>query len=202
VRPVGGDSEQAIDVRVVAAAQRDLAAAVAGGALRPDLYYRLSVVRVALPPLRARREDIAPIVRTLLQLRGLPVADIEGPALARLAAQPWPGNVRELRNAVDRAIALSPGARSFAELRWHVPGDRSESTGAAPELALDQPYAAAKQALLQDFERRYLRALMDRMDGNISAAARAAELDRKHLRTLLRKHGLVEPVEPAETDES
>ena len=199
VRPVGGDSEQAIDVRVVAAAQRDLAAAVAGGALRPDLYYRLSVVRVALPPLRARREDIAPIVRSLLQLRGLPVADIEGPALARLAAQPWPGNVRELRNAVDRAIALSPGARSFAELRWQVPGDRSENPGAAPELALDQPYAAAKQALLQDFERRYLRALMDRADGNISAAARAAELDRKHLRTLLRKHGLIDH---AETDDS
>jgi len=198
VRPVGGDTEQPIDVRVVAAAQRDLAAAVAGGALRPDLYYRLSVVRVTLPPLRARREDIAPIVRALLQARGVAFDNIEGPALARLAAQPWPGNVRELRNAVDRAIALSPGARSFADLRWHVPGDRSESTAAEPQLELDQPYAAAKQALLQDFERRYLRALMDRSDGNISAAARAAELDRKHLRTLLRKHGLVDH---GETDE-
>jgi transcriptional regulator with PAS, ATPase and Fis domain len=124
VRPVGGDAEQAIDVRVVAAAQRDLAAAVAGGALRPDLYYRLSVVRVTLPPLRARREDIAAIVRTLLQLRGLAVTDIEGPALARLAAQPWPGNVRELRNAVDRAIALSPGRPQLRRAALACPGEQ------------------------------------------------------------------------------
>jgi DNA-binding NtrC family response regulator len=189
VRPVGGDSEQAIDVRVVAAGQRDLAGAVASGALRPDLYYRLSVVRVTLPPLRARREDIAPIVRSLLQQRGLASEGVEGPALARLTAQPWPGNVRELRNAVDRALALSPGARSFSELRWYVPGDMSEKSGL--EVDTERPFAAAKQAIVDAFEHRYLRALLDRVDGNISAAARSSELDRKHLRTLLRKHGLI-----------
>ncbi len=200
VRPVGGDAEQAVDVRVVAAAQRDLAGAVAVGGLRPDPDYRLSRLRVAPPPLRGRREDIAPIVRALLLGRGLAAGDVEGPAPARLTAHAWPGNVRELRNAVDRAIALSPGARSFADLRWQgpVPGDMSEAP--ALEVALDVPFAAAKQAIVQAFERRYLRELMDRVDGNISAGSRGAELDRKHLRALLRRHGLV-PTLPGEADD-
>jgi DNA-binding NtrC family response regulator len=198
VRPVGGDSEQEVDVRVVAAAQRDLAGAVARGALRPDLYYRLSVVRVALPPLRARREDIEPIVKALLEQRGLSSEGLGGPALARLVAHDWPGNVRELRNAVDRAIALAPGARGFEDLRWHVPGDRSE--GADLEVRADLPFAAAKQVVVEAFERRYLRDLWSRAGGNLSAAARAADVDRKHLRHLLRKHGVV-PALPGEGEE-
>ena len=101
----------------------------------------------------------------------------------------WPGNVRELRNALDRALALSPGARNFSGLRWYVPGDMSEETGL--EVDTERPFAAAKQAIIDAFEHRYLRTLLDRVDGNISAAARASELDRKHLRTLLRKHGLI-----------
>ena len=189
VRPVGGDDEVAVDVRVVAASQRELAAAVAAGAFRPDLYYRLSVLRVALPPLRARREDLAITTRALLAARGLDPGDIDGPGLARLASHAWPGNVRELRNTLDRALALSPGARRFADLRLDVPGDSS----AADDLAIraDLPYAAAKQQVLHAFERGYLRDLFFRTDGNISAAARAADIDRKHLRTLLRKHGLL-----------
>ncbi|WAS95959.1 sigma 54-interacting transcriptional regulator [Nannocystis punicea] len=189
VRPVGGDDEVAVDVRVVAASQRDLAAAVAAGAFRPDLYYRLSVLRVALPPLRARREDLAVTARALLAARGFEADDIDGPGLARLAAHDWPGNVRELRNTLDRALALSPAARRFADLRLDVPGDSS----AQDELTVraDLPYAEAKQRLLHAFERSYLRDLLARSDGNISAAARTAEVDRKHLRTLLRKHGLV-----------
>ncbi|MBL9105495.1 MAG: sigma 54-dependent Fis family transcriptional regulator [Myxococcales bacterium] len=192
VRPVGGDSEQDVDVRVVAAAQRDLAGAVARGALRPDLYYRLSVVRVSLPPLRARREDIEPIVRELLGRRGLATDGVGGPGLARLMAHDWPGNVRELRNAVERAIALAPGARGFDDLRWQVPGDRSEGTDL--EVRPELPFAAAKQVVIDGFERRYLRELWSRSGGNLSAAARAADVDRKHLRNLLRKHGLVPPL--------
>ena len=199
VRPVGGDSEQEVDVRVVAAAQRDLAGAVARGALRPDLYYRLSVVRVSLPPLRARREDIEPIVKALLQVRGLASEEVGGPGLARLVAHDWPGNVRELRNAVDRAVALAPGARGFEDLRWQVPGDRSEGTDL--EVRAELPFAEAKQAVVQAFEKRYLRELWSRCGGNLSAAARAAEVDRKHLRTLLRKHGLV-PALPGEDEEA
>ena len=114
---------------------------------------------------------------------------IDGPGLVRLMAYDWPGNVRELRNALDRALALSPGARRFADLRLDVPGDSSQDEPLA--VRADLPYAEAKQRLLTAFERAYLRDLFSRTDGNISAAARAADVDRKHLRTLLRKHGLV-----------
>ena len=189
VRQVGGDDEVAVDVRVVAASQRELAAAVAAGSFRPDLYYRLGVLRVALPPLRARREDLPITARALLAARGVDPGPIDGPGLVRLMAHDWPGNVRELRNALDRALALSPGARRFADLRLDVPGDSSQDEPLA--VRADLPYAEAKQRLLTAFERAYLRDLFARTDGNISAAARAAGVDRKHLRALLRKHGLV-----------
>jgi DNA-binding NtrC family response regulator len=189
VRPVGGDQELAVDVRVIAASQRELSAAIAAGTFRPDLYYRLGVLRVSLPPLRARREDLAITARALLAARGFDAGPVEGPALARLTAYDWPGNDRELRNALDRALALSPGARGFADLRLHVPGDSSSDEPLA--VRSDLPYADAKQLLLHAFERAYLRDLFAKTDGNISAAARAAGVDRKHLRALLRKHGLV-----------
>ncbi len=147
---------------------------------------------MVLPPLRARREVLAPTIRELLARRGWKDGDlgISGPNLERLIAYAWPGNVRELRNLLDRALALSPKARSFAELRFSLPGDpvgEREDFDYHGEL----PYAEAKQRLLDAFEARYLEDLIARNDGNISAAAREAELDRKHLRTLLRKHGLV-----------
>ncbi len=197
VRPVGSDQEREVDVRVVAASPLDLAARVAEGAFRSDLYYRLSVVKVALPPLRARREDIAPIVGELLRRRGLTVGPhqkVGGANLNRLTAHAWPGNVRELRNVIDRALALTPGATSFDELRIAV-----APLAAGDELAVrtDLPYAEAKQALLTAFERRYLADVLAREGGNISAAARAADLDRKHLRTLLKRHGLA----PADGDD-
>jgi DNA-binding NtrC family response regulator len=195
VRPVGGDEEVEVDVRVIAACQRDLTTAVASGEFRPDLYYRLSVLRVLLPPLRARREDLAPTIRELLTRRGFferqANQTITGDNLERLIAYPWPGNVRELRNVLDRALALSPEARSFDQLRISLPGETTR--GELDELVVrtELPYAEAKQLLLDGFEARYLRELLVRNDGNISAAGREAQLDRKHLRTLLRKHGLI-----------
>ena len=208
VRPVGSDQERALDVRLIAASRLDLAARVTEGDFRPDLYYRLSVVRVVLPPLRARREDIGPIVRELLRLRGLGDERPRGPALARLAAHGWPGNVRELRNVVDRAIALAPGARSFEELRFQLPGAGAAGGGGAGAgagagdageplpLRTDIPYAEAKQAVLTAFERRYLGDILERVDGNLTAASRESGLDRKHLRTLCRRHGLIATPDP------
>ncbi len=190
VRAVGADREVAIDIRVIGASRRDLRELVAEGAFRPDLYYRLSVVRVVLPPLRERREDLVPIVRELLRLRGLAEpGPIEGENLDRLVVHDWPGNVRELRNAIDRAVALSPGVTRFAELRLAI--DALATTSDAPSVRSDLPFAQAKQAVVDAFERRYLRDLFERCDGNISAAAREADLDRKHLRTLLVRHGIV-----------
>jgi DNA-binding NtrC family response regulator len=193
VRPLGGDTERAVDVRVIAASRDDLDAEVASGRFRPDLLYRLAVVRVALPPLRSRREDIALVVRELLRRRGFSddAARAEGAGLDRLIAHGWPGNVRELRNVIDRAIALAPGATRFADLvmRIHA-GPLAGDDGLA--VRSDLLFAEAKAAVLHDFERRYLADILARCGGNLSAASRACGVDRKHLRTLARKHGLID----------
>jgi transcriptional regulator with PAS, ATPase and Fis domain len=188
VRQLGSDAERALDVRVVAASGPNLEGRVAAGAFRPDLYYRLSVVAVSLPPLRQRREDIAPIVAELLKRRGFDPAGVSGENLARLTAHAWPGNVRELRNVVDRALALSPNARTFAELKLRV------AAGADDALAVrtDLPFKEAKEAVHQAFERAYLKAMHEKHEGNVSAGAREAQVDRKHWRSRLKAHGLVE----------
>lgn len=188
VRPVGADKERKVDVRVVAAGH-DLRQRVAEGKFRPDLFYRLSVVHIELPALRNRREDIAPIVGELLRRRGLDAGELRGENLDRLTAHAWPGNVRELRNVIDRAVALSPGASSFADLRISMFGVRSEEPLA---VRADLPFTEAKQLVVDEFERRYLADVYERCDGNISAAAREAGMDRKHLRTLLKRHGIMD----------
>ncbi len=186
--PVGSDRERSVDVRIVGAAREDLEAKVAEGSFRPDLYYRLSVVRVVIPPLRLRREDIAPIVSRLLARRGIAPGPIQGTNYHQLYTHDWPGNVRQLRNVIERAIALSPGAQSFAELRLAL-----AEPAASGELLVrtDLHYTEAKEVVLHAFERRYLREIFERAGRNISAASRESGLDRKHLRTLLLRHGLI-----------
>ncbi|HEY5927037.1 MAG TPA: sigma 54-interacting transcriptional regulator [Kofleriaceae bacterium] len=190
VRPLGGDSERAIDVRVIAASRDDLDAEVATGRFRADLMYRLAVVRVVLPPLRTRREDIPLLVRELLRRRGLADEVPTGPGLDRLLAHGWPGNVRELRNVLDRALALAPGAQRFADLPIRIDGGPVAGEGLA--VRTDLPYAEAKAVMLHELERRYLADVLAREGGNLSAASRTSGIDRKHLRTLARKHGLVD----------
>ena len=189
VRPLGGDRERAVDVRVIAASRDDIDAEVAAGRFRPDLLYRLAVVRVELPPLRARREDLPSLVRELMRRRGLVDEPPVGPNLDRLIAHAWPGNVRELRNVIDRAIALAPGAQRFADLTIRV--DPARDPGDALTVRSDLPYAEAKALVLHELERRYLADVLARTAGNLSAAARVSGIDRKHLRTLARKHGLI-----------
>jgi DNA-binding NtrC family response regulator len=195
VKPVGADDERKVDLRVVAASRDDLEVRVAKGEFRADLFYRLSVIRITLPPLRARREDIGAIAAELLRRRGLEPERVTGDNLDALVAHDWPGNVRELRNVIDRAIALTPGARSFSNLRLSVATD-SGSAGAAGvdgmlPVRTDLAYAESKHAVLHVFERRYLADVLARCQGNISETARQTGLDRKHLRTLLRKHDLI-----------
>jgi transcriptional regulator with PAS, ATPase and Fis domain len=187
VRPVGSDAEKELDVRIVAASRLSLEARVAEGAFRPDLYYRLSVVRVTLPSLRSRREDIAPIVAELMRRRGVEPGELDGPNLDLLMSHGWPGNVRELRNVVERALALRPKQNGFAELRLAVVPKASDDE--LPVRA-DLPFAEAKQMVLDAFERRYLGDVLQRAGGNLSAASRLSGVDRKHLRSLLKKHDL------------
>ena len=203
VRPLGGDSERTIDVRIIAASRDDLDGEVAAGRFRADLMYRLAVVRVALPPLRTRREDIPILVRELLRRRGLADETPTGPGIDRLLAHGWPGNVRELRNILDRALALTPGAQRFTDLAIRLGPGAVAGEGLA--VRTDLPYADAKAMVLHDLERRYLADVIAREGGNLSAASRASGIDRKHLRTLARKHGLVDgpdrdPFDPDEGD--
>ncbi len=191
VRPVGGDDEREVDVRLIAASRRDLSALVASGALRADLFYRLSVMRVRIPPLRERREDVAPMAREILIRQGMTdPGPIAGPNLERLFAHDWPGNARELRNVLERARVLSPEATRFAELAVslapvHAPGGL--------HVRSDLSFHDAKRAVLDAFERAYVTDLYARHGGNLTAAADAAGLDRKSLRRLAQKHGLTAP---------
>ncbi|HEX8704645.1 MAG TPA: sigma 54-interacting transcriptional regulator [Myxococcaceae bacterium] len=198
VRPVGGDAEQRVDVRVVAASREDLSLAVAEGTFRPDLYYRLAVVALALPALRQRREDLPLLIAEILRRRGFEPGPVRGPALELLSGHAWPGNVRELRNVLERALALAPAARSFEELR---PSLHPQGSGPQLTLRTDLPFAEAKQTVIDHFERHYLRDVLTRAGGNLSEAARQAGVDRKHFRSLARRHGLIPAMEEQENEE-
>jgi DNA-binding NtrC family response regulator len=187
VRPVGGSSYARASVRVVASTNRNLHAEIAAKQFREDLYYRIAIVRMLVPPLRERPDDIPLLVQGFLdQLRPDRPLALTPPALERLRRHDWTGNVRELRNVVERASALSRGSDLVLDETF----DRklTASGNAAPDLTL--PFKEAKAQVVDAFERTYIEALLKRHEGNLSAAARAAEIDRKHLRELLRKHGL------------
>ncbi len=190
VRPVGAEGTVAVDVRIVAATNRDLVREVAAGRFRQDLYYRLAVVTVRLPPLRARPEDVAVLVRLFLaeidRRRAAegkaPLGVLPAEALEALVRHDWPGNVRELRNVVERWAVLGGAVEPPSETA------RADGTPDAGLLAL--PLHDARDRLARDFERRYLAALLERTGGNVSAAAREAGVDRRYMQRLLSKHGL------------
>lgn len=192
VRRVGDDGLRKVDVRVIAATNRDLQAEVRRGRFRADLLYRLEVVKIRLPPLRERLEDIPELVRYLLADKLASDDLVEGDNLRRLMAYSWPGNVRELRNVLERAVALSSGTPRFAELVFNLgPVDTQPSTlgTAFPGVASPMEFKDAKDQLLASFERAYVDALMARHKGNLTQAAAAAGLSRKHLYDLVRKYG-------------
>jgi DNA-binding NtrC family response regulator len=189
VRRVGATSYNQVSVRVVAATNRNLRAEIAAKQFREDLYYRLAVVRMNVPPLRERLEDIPLLVeRFTKQMAGGRNLDVAREALDRLRAHAWPGNVRELRNVIERACALSHGT----QLEIDEAFDEKVAGPSAGSVDIELPFKEAKARVIDSFEREYIRAQLKRHDGNLSAAARAAEVDRKHFRELLRKHGLRE----------
>jgi DNA-binding NtrC family response regulator len=181
-RRVGGAQEIEIGARVIAATNRDLRAEVNNGRFRHDLYHRLAVVVLRLPPLRDRREDILPLVRHFTRSLGGedPIEAIFGAeALARWEKHPWPGNIRELRNAVEAALVVGPTG-SYEALP-HPSHDPTEPL---------QPYKDARAAVVREFEFAYLSRLLAEANGNVSQAARVAKMDRSHLIDLLHRHGL------------
>ena len=175
VKRVGAAHFRDVDVRVLAATQRDLGRAVQAGTFRSDLYYRLAVVKVTLPPLRHRVEDIPHLAREILERMrpGSSVGEVLSETLlGAFAAYPWPGNVRELRNTLERVVLL---------------GD-----AALPKLELPAPiaYHEARRGAIDAFERDYCRRRLEESAGVMARAASRAGISRQMFHRLVRKHGL------------
>ena len=191
--PLGAESSSKNDVRIVAATHRNLWDEVGRGGFRGDLYYRLAVVEVHLPPLRQRLADIPELVRRFLAGHGVAASDIAGPNLERLCSYHWPGNVRELRNVIARAVALAAPGASFADMPILLRAAAAAEAAPGEAIRADRPFHQAKEELISNFERHYLQDLMRQCGGNIAQAARTAGVERKYLYKLLEKAGIDRP---------
>jgi len=190
VRPVGESKARTVDVRVIAATARELTREVAEGRFREDLLYRLDVVRVTVPPLRERREDVPLLVdHFLAQLRaslGKPMRGVADDALARLVAYDWPGNVRELENVIERAMILADGDRiTLLELPENVVS-RGPGAAAVPSAGVDRSLGAARRR----FEAEWIRDALAAAHGNRTHAARLLGISHRALLYKLKEYGL------------
>jgi transcriptional regulator with GAF, ATPase, and Fis domain len=209
VRRIGSERTRPIDVRVIAATNRILATEVNERRFRQDLYYRLSVVNIHIPPLRERREDIPLLVEYFYHrlYSGQPGRGTDfglrhpslGEIIERLCDNDytWPGNVRELRNGVERAFHI-PDEDPVTERTPVEPARTSQvervlAAAAPPAVDLAVPFKVAKQQLIDGFEREYLGAMLKATRHNISEAARRAQIDRMHLYKLITQHRLNQP---------
>lgn len=200
IKRLGDEGVKKVDVRVIAATKRHLIDEVAQGRFRDDLYYRVAVVKLRLPPLRDRRQDIPMLVDHLIRsLSGNKMSRLSQESVEYLLRCDWPGNVRELRNVLQGALALQregtaarlridpiPGAGTLARL----PTPDREAPDTDQALGSGLPFRPAREQVILSFERDYLGRLWTESGGNLSAAARSAGIDRKYLRDLLKKHDL------------
>jgi two-component system, NtrC family, response regulator GlrR len=182
---LGGSERRSFDVRVIAATNRNLRAEVNAGRFRSDLYYRLAVVEITMPPLRERLEDLPLLVDALVESLGNPDqarTSFQSEAFTtELARHAWPGNIRELRNYLERAL-IHPA------LSWPIaPPDGNEGI---PCVDVSERYRTARDRWLRSFERRYLQAVLARHQNNVTEAARAAGVGRVHFYRLLAHAGL------------
>ena len=192
VRRVGSNRTIEVDVRVISATNRDLAQAVAKGEFREDLYYRLNVISVPLPPLRDRKGDIPLIAHHYIgkyaASSGKEVKGIVPETMQLLEEYRWPGNVRELQNVIERAVVLTEHELLRPEdLPEHI---QTRAGIVSPISPTDLPLKRAKEEWAASFEREYLVQLLKRHDGNISQAAKSAGVDRKTIHRLLKKYGI------------
>jgi two-component system NtrC family response regulator len=185
---VGGTHTVKLDVRIIAATNADLRQGVASQTFREDLFYRLNVVQISMPPLRDRRDDIGALadhfIRRYRQQFGKPVAGLAPEALAALAEYSWPGNVRELQNVIERCVALADGPSirlSDLPLEFMIPDARVSAT-ATEALNLEEAH--------DGFERQIVRRVLDRVDWNQSEAARLLGMHRNTLKVKMARWGL------------
>ncbi|MDX1382452.1 MAG: sigma-54 dependent transcriptional regulator [Thermoanaerobaculia bacterium] len=202
IQRVGSERPITVDVRVMAATNQDLEEALAAGRFRRDLYYRLGVMTLTVPPLRERREDIEPLVRTYFerfrtQLARHDVAGLSAAALAALEAHSWPGNVRELINVVERAVLLCEGDRIEpedlpADLAGAGPtaGARHRRATVDVEAWLRRPLPEGRRELVAAFEAAYLEKALASTRGNVGAAARAAGIEPRTMYNKMKLYGL------------
>jgi transcriptional regulator with GAF, ATPase, and Fis domain len=201
IKRVGGDRTIPVDVRVIAATNRDLRQMVNEGTFREDLYYRLSVVQIELPPLRQRPEDIPLLVRAFLDdfcARRFPgenrTMTVARDAMERLQTYQWPGNVREMKNTIERAASLADGVeltvKDLLPASMKTPPVVLPGGAAEDFVEQDLPFKEAKQRVLDAFEAAYLKALLDKHGGNVTRSASAAGLTRYHLRELAKRYGI------------
>jgi DNA-binding NtrC family response regulator len=190
-RRVGGEKAIPFDTRIIAASKKDLWALSKSGGFREDLFFRLSVFTLNLPPLRERKEDLPVLVDAFSQTGVW--ANWPQSVKEKFTAHGWPGNVRELRNAVERAIHfednLELGNRSV--LPTEAPLPSNGLSGEALSVQFSGPFKDCKDDLIRRFEREYLTRLLASTQGNVARAAREADIDRKHLYSLLHKYDLV-----------
>jgi two-component system response regulator GlrR len=184
VQPIGSTDARRFDVRIVAATNRDLRREVNRGSFREDLYFRLAVVTIEMPPLRDRPEDVQLYIEQFLAEAASdhPGVSLDADTIQRLSKQPWRGNVRELRNVLERAVALGD---------VQLPGDPgAELPKVGGTVDVKVPFKVGKAGLVEAYERAYVERLMAAHDNNITRAARAAEIDRVYLLRILDKYGL------------
>ncbi|HVQ26946.1 MAG TPA: sigma 54-interacting transcriptional regulator, partial [Planctomycetota bacterium] len=187
--PVGGREPRKVDVRVLCATHRDLKAMVAAGTFREDLYYRLAVAQIRLPPLRERPEDIALLVPYFLKRHGGAPREIDPEALALLSSRPWPGNVRELENFVMNLLLFDrEGSRLTADMVRRVLDVEGEAPPAAAEEPADEP--GGIKARLENYERRLIQQSLERAGGNKAKAARDLGIGVRTLYKMLDRLGL------------
>jgi DNA-binding NtrC family response regulator len=190
-RPVGSSAYRPIHARLVAATNRDLLAEVAAGRFREDLYHRLAVLCVELPPLRMRRDDIRLLARHFVVKAaaslGKPAPELPPALLAEIAEHDWPGNVRQLRNVLERAVTLTPPGQALdgATLGLYPSHEPRRS---APEIDVSVSFHDAKTRLIDVWEHDYVARLLDKAGGNLSLAARNAGMSRMSLYRLIEKH--------------
>lgn len=193
---IGGSRTVRVDVRVISATARNLADEIAAGRFREDLYYRLNVVPVHLPPLSDRRDDIPPLVEHFLARfaseRRVGTPEIAPDAMASLQAYDWPGNVRQLRNIVERTVILAPGDRlariDVDLLPPEIVSDTAAASAAAPSSVMGAPLREARET----FEREYLKVQIRRFSGNISRTASFIGMERSALHRKLKLLGITD----------
>ncbi len=186
IRRLGETRPRKVNVRVIGATNRDLEREVNRGRFREDLYFRLAVMAVHVPPLRDRLDDLITLVRVFLQALGVPEAErlFTSGVMGDMARHDWPGNVRELRNYVERSVVLQKAGPAIRRVSAHPP------SAASHEWDISVPFKIAKDASIDTFERGYLTALLEAAGNNMSKAARMAGMDRMYLHRLVQKHGL------------